>query len=143
MGLPASNPKKERVMVTAAMDKKTAEAVLKAEDARCRALMEKDLEALENLLSRDLVFVHSSGHRDDYDRHMEILRSPYLHYPNIVRKGMKVRLMGSVAIMTGQADITVQVEGQPANTVKAHVLQVWEHDHGRWRMSAYQATRAL
>lgn len=129
-------------MINAAKDKKITEAVVEAEHARCRAMVEKDFDTLEKLLSPQLVFTHSSGHRDDYDRHLEILRAPF-HYQNIVRKGLKVRLAGSVAIMTGQADITVQVEGQAALSVKVHILQIWEQDNGMWRMSAYQATRAL
>lgn len=130
-------------MAIAVADEKIIDAVLEAEHARCRAMIEKDFDALEKLLSRELYFVHSTGHRNDYDRHQEILGSPTFYYQDIVRRGLKVRLVGSVAIMTGLAEITVQVEGQPVKTVKVQIAQVWEQEAGRWRMSVYQATRAL
>lgn len=130
-------------MAIAAADEKIIDAVLDAEHARCRATIEKDFGTLEKLLSRQLRFVHSSGHRDDYDRHLEILGSPTFGYQNIVRQGLKVRLAGSVAIMSGLADITFQVQDQPAQTVKVQIVQIWEQEGSHWRMSVYQATRAL
>ena len=116
------------------------QAVLAAEEARCKALLDNDIETLRDLLSPDLTHTHTNGKTEDYNLYLSLLNGP-MKYIGIKRRDLSVRFYGPVAIMEGLADMTGKVgDGDPISLV-CRMLQVWVETDGKWRMTAFQGTR--
>src|ERR1700754_2919767 len=57
-----------------------ARAVLAAEDRRYRAMLDADLDALDELCAEELSYAHSNGARDTKAEYVEKIRSGYYVY---------------------------------------------------------------
>ena len=116
------------------------DAVLAADAARCSALVAGDVDALGALLTDDLVFVHSSGNRDDKDRVLRAVGSGAVVYESIDVAQVAGRIVGDVAYLTGDICLKVVNRGEPV-TVDNHFLSVWVRDQDRWQLAAFQGTK--
>ena len=113
--------------------------LLLAEERRCAALIEKDVEALRGLVTADYVHTHGNGHMDDHESYFAMLAGPIV-YTKMDRRDLSVRLYGDAAVMVG--DLAVAVKPHPdAETISVsfRVQQVWIGGGGEWRSCAYQA----
>ena len=122
------------------MDRQVIDEVLAAEDARLAAIDERNFDALERLIADDLSYVHSdTGEYQDKPALLERLRDSPRSYK---RRGLRVRLYGDVAVMTGEIDITIDaLEGvADERHVFSFATQVWIHRDDRWQMVVFQAT---
>jgi ketosteroid isomerase-like protein len=54
---------------------------------------------------------------------------------------VRVRVHGDTAVITGRATVEVRMAGRAA-TVPLRFLDVWVKREGRWRLLAWQSTRA-
>jgi ketosteroid isomerase-like protein len=114
--------------------------VLAAEEARCKALVDRDFDRIRELLSPQLTHTHTGGNTEDFELYMSLLQGP-MQYISIIRRDLSVRLHGPVAVMDGMAETTGRLgEGDPM-TLNTRVLQVWVEEGDRWRMVAFQATK--
>jgi ketosteroid isomerase-like protein len=113
----------------------TAEAdVRAAELERCRAISERDWDALDRLLAEDLTHTHMHGRVDDKRALVENLRLR----PRTVRRGeLKIRLYGDIAIMNGRQYLDL---GDGETEIEA--IQVWQRADDNWRLLAFQASPA-
>lgn len=120
----------------------TAAEALQAEDARYDAQMEDDLEALDQLLGKDLVYIHSSTVQDTKASFIESLRSGKVSYNEMERSGTKVRTFGPVAIITGKAVFEVTVRGKD-KTLNLLFHSVWVKREAGVQFVSWQATRIV
>lgn len=117
------------------------EAVLAAETARQRALIAKDLEALDALFDDALVHVHAPG-----EAHTKALLLEHVAtrgvYLEITRGDLLVRLIGDeVAIVTGPITNRMKAPGGGERTLSGEVTQVLRRaGDGRWRFVSFQMT---
>jgi dTDP-4-dehydrorhamnose 3,5-epimerase len=115
-------------------------AVIDALEAeRCRALLARDMEALQRLCSDRLVYTHTSTRRDTKESFLRRVETGYYEYLEFTRGVPKVTVLGSTAFVNGQLDSRVIVEGT-AKMLHNAILTVWVHEQGRWQFAAYQAT---
>ena len=113
-------------------DAATAAIVRSAELERCRAISERDWDALDWLLAADLTHTHMNGRVDDKRALVENLHLR----PRTVRRGeLKVRLYGGIAIMNGRQYLDLG-----AGEIENEAIQVWQQIAGRWRLLAFQAS---
>lgn len=89
----------------------TADEALKAEDARYAAQTSSDFAAMDRLFGDDLIYVHSTAAVDGKASYIEKQRAS-LHYRVMKSSDVKVRVFGCLAIITGQGDYEVTVDGK-------------------------------
>ncbi|SEM43118.1 protein of unknown function [Variovorax sp. YR750] len=114
--------------------------LLDLEAQRCDAMQRADFARLREILHPGLTHVHAKGQTDDYESYF---RSGGTHvtYQQIERSDLKVRLLGTSALMTGrQLLVAVRKDGSGTVRIDSRVMQVWTHDEGRWRQLAFQTT---
>jgi ketosteroid isomerase-like protein len=117
-------------------------AVLAREAQRREALVSRDIAALENLFTDDLVHVHASGQIDDKPRLIRQVRDGVFRFVDIARGPLHVRLYDRVAVMTGTMTNTLQGKDTSSNVVsQLHVTQVWILTPDGWKQSSFQSTR--
>ena len=119
-------------------------SVLQAEEKRRTALVANDAEALAPLMAPELVYVHSTGGRDNRQSYLESLRSGTLRYLEVTFSDLQVHeLPGQTAIVTGRMKAAIIRHGQ-ALEVNSHFMTVWARDErGQpWRLYAHQGTSA-
>ncbi len=68
-----------------------------AEDARYKAMIDRDYAALERLLADDLLYTHSSAVTDTKQSYLESLKSGRTRYLAARRDGVVIRGYGDVA----------------------------------------------
>ena len=118
----------------------TVADALQAEDARYEAQIEDDFEALDALLAKDLVYVHSSTVQDTKTSFIESLRSGKVSYHSMERSNTKVRIFGNVAIITGNAVFEVTARGRD-KTLNLLFHSVWVNRDSGLQFVSWQATR--
>jgi hypothetical protein len=89
----------------------TADEALKAEDSRYVAQTKSDFDAMQQLFGDDLVYTHSTAVVDGKASYIEKQRAS-LHYRVMKSSDVKVRVFGCLAIITGQGDYEVTVDGK-------------------------------
>lgn len=115
------------------------EDVLALEEKRCAAMTARDADALAAMLHDDLVYTHSSGVVDDKATYLDAIRSGRTLYHSIERTGERVRAYGGTALVTGNADIEVDVGGQH-KSLRLCYLDVWTRTPQGWKFVAWQST---
>ena len=117
----------------------TVAEALQAEDARYDAQMEKNLEALDRLIGKELVYIHSSSVQDTKASFIESLRSGKVVYHSMERSDTKVRTFGNVAIVTGKAVFEVTARGRD-KTLNLLFHSVWVKRETGVQFVSWQAT---
>ena len=117
----------------------TVADALQAEDARYDAQIENDLDALDRLFGKDLVYIHSSTVQDTKASFIESLRSGKVSYHSMERSGTKVRTFGNVAIITGKAVFEVTARGKD-KTLNLLFHSVWVNRESGLQFVSWQAT---
>jgi ketosteroid isomerase-like protein len=112
------------------------------ERARRDALVNDDMAALADLVTDDLVHVHTTG---TVQGKAELLghAGGFLRFIEVERGPLTIRRIGeSAAVMTGAMTNTVKrrdVDERVA--VRAFVTQIWVRQDGTWRAASFHATR--
>ena len=120
-------------------DRGVVEQVLAAEQARCRALSEGDLDALSDLLGDEFTYAHAGGRADSKAEHLEAMRTK----PRRTEiEGISVLPYGEVAVTQAKhvTHLTPNPDGSPRVSYM-QVLQVWVKRDDRWQLVARQGTR--
>lgn len=119
----------------------TENEVLYAEDARYAAQTANDFPAMEILFGDDLVYVHSTAVVDTKASFMDSIRSGRVKYRRMGRVEEKVRIYGSVGIITGRARFDVTADGADS-TVELLFHSVWTKRTPGMQFVSWQATLA-
>lgn len=109
------------------------------ENARYRAMVSNDLDALERLLSDDLIYTHSSARVDTKSAYIESLRSGKVRYVSAERQQDSFRQYGDIVIIHGRMKAHAIVDGveKSLNNV---FLCVWKRDAQGWQMNSWAST---
>jgi ketosteroid isomerase-like protein len=111
----------------------------RAEEARYRAMIDRDFAALEAILADDLLYTHSSAVTDTKQSYLESLRSGKVRYFDVKRDGVVVRGYGDVAVVHGHGAIQAEVDGEP-RALDNIFVNVWVRRDGRWQMVHWAST---
>jgi len=117
----------------------TVADALQAEDARYEAQIDCDFDALDTLLGKDLVYIHSSTVQDTKASFIESLRSEKVSYHSMERSNTKVRIFGNVAIITGKGVFEVTARGRD-KTLNLLFHSVWVKRDSGLQFVSWQAT---
>lgn len=116
------------------------EEVRMEDEVRRVAMLHADVSALDNLLADDATIVWGDGTIDDKQSMLALFSSGRLRYSQFDYENTRVRLYGDTAVVTGQARVRLQSDGQ-VMAHHVHVTRVYVRDHDRWRLVASQTTR--
>ena len=118
----------------------TAEEALKAEDMRYAAQTSNDFAALERMFSPDLIYVHSSAIVDNKQSYIDSMRTGTVIYKTMRQSDVVVRTAGCLAILTGNGNYDVQVNGKDMN-VQLRFHSIWQKKDGAMQYLSWQSTR--
>lgn len=120
---------------------RTRERLMKMEQRRCAALMEKDILSLNNILAVDLVHVHANGRVDSRATYLDYVQSD-VEFLEVRRGGLRVTVDGAAALMSGLQTSIVKLPGdvEAGRRIDAFVVQYWSLREARWQQVSFQAT---
>lgn len=121
-------------------DDATRAEILAVEQQRQQALLAVDLETLRDLYDDSLVHTHAPGLTHNKDQLLEHVatRQAYL---DMSRGELAIRLIGSVAIVTGRLTNRLRSPDGGERVVGGQVIQVLRRcEDGRWRFVSFQMT---
>ena len=92
------------------------------------------------LLSPTLVYVHSTGVRDDRASYLAKLASGSLRYLALAFEDLQVQQVGQAAVVQGAMRATVRKDGVDKD-VSSLFMTVWSAQaDGTWQLQAHQGT---
>jgi ketosteroid isomerase-like protein len=118
----------------------SGQMVVDLDRKRMDAMGQKDLAALDVLISDDLVYTHSTARLDTKKSLLGAMESGATVYTSVVPSEVKAQDLGDTVVLTGTARIGVQSQGRP-NSFAVRFTDVWSNQSGRWQMVAWQSTR--
>jgi ketosteroid isomerase-like protein len=112
-----------------------------AESALYRAMIAKDIAALDEILTDDIFYIHSPGFAEDKGAYLAGVKKGLYDYEAVTSRNVTIKLMGDAAVMHGIADMRVGETGKPMKLLHLLFTLAWVHTDGAWRLSVRQATR--
>lgn len=110
------------------------EELMHLEQERCRAFLELDEAVMRDLLSDDYTHVHMNGHMEDKQAFLDMLSK---RQRTIAREGLRIRVHGDAAIMTGRM-LTTRDTPSGSETMDTFATQTWVKQPGGWKLAAIQ-----
>ena len=110
------------------------------EDRRYAAMVDADLDALDELLSDDVMYAHSDATVDSKASYLELLRNGTLVYHSLEHTTEAVVSRPGVVVVGGTMSGSIHMNGV-AKTLNSRVAAVWVAEGDRWRLLAFQPTR--
>ena len=110
------------------------------EDRRYAAMVDADLDALDELLSDDVMYAHSDATVDSKASYLELLRNGTLVYHSLEHRTETVVSRPGVVVVSGTMSGSIHMHGA-AKTLNSRVAAVWVAEGDRWRLLAFQPTR--
>lgn len=116
------------------------QTVIDLDKKRMSAMAQKDIATLNELISNDLVYTHSSARLDTKQSLIGNMESGSTVYTSVVPSDVKATECGDTVILTGSCKISVMANGKP-NSFGVRFTDVWANKGGKWQMVAWQSTR--
>ncbi|HUB96054.1 MAG TPA: nuclear transport factor 2 family protein [Stellaceae bacterium] len=113
--------------------------LLRLEDERCKAILAGDAAVLERLMSKDIVYTHSSGRLDTKASFIGSITSGTTKYKRIERRSLATLVRNGFACLTGAVEIDVETGGRVLN-LNLRFSNVWEKTAGGWQQILWQST---
>ena len=119
----------------------TVREILLLEKSLYRAMIDRDYRRLGELLSDDLVYMHSTAIAESKTEYLAAVAKGLYEYERIESTDVSVRIHGDTAVETGRVEMSVSAAGEPKTTIHLLFTLVWVKRAGRWRLQIRQATR--
>src|SRR4051794_10030512 len=114
--------------------------VIELDRKRMTAMAQKDLATLNEVISDDLVYTHSSARLDTKQSLIGNMEAGSTVYTSVVPSDVKALDCGDTVILTGSCRISVMANGKP-NSFGVRFTDVYANKGGKWQMVAWQSTR--
>lgn len=106
-----------------------------------QALIEPNADSLELLASTSLSYGHSSGMVENRDEFIDALVSGKSNFLSIQFTDQQITTSGDVAVVRHQLDAETEDMGKARANIRLHVLTVWQHTEGQWKLLTRQAVK--
>ena len=129
--------------VAQTIEKAPENEVLRVENERVQAVLQRDTAALEQLLADELIYTHSTGRVDSKARFIHSIESGDLNYLAMNHSNLDARVYGDVAVLTGRSAVRVKSPhtGNQIVDLDLRFLNVYAKRKGQWQQVAWQSTR--
>ena len=114
--------------------------IIDLDKKRMTAMAQKDIATLNELLSNDLVYTHSSARLDTKQSLIGAMESGATVYTAVVPSDVKAQDLGDTVVLTGSCRISVNAGGRP-NSFGVRFTDVYANKAGKWQMVTWQSTR--
>lgn len=116
--------------------------VLSALETWKKALLEKNVTVLKEVLAEDLSYGHSNSKIETKAKFIGAIESGAAVYKTLEMPDMEIKITGKTAIVRHKMFADIVDEGKAMKT-NLGVLQVWIKKKGKWQLLARQAFRLL
>jgi ketosteroid isomerase-like protein len=127
------------VLSFAAANAETPEQIQALDREWAQACVQADIAKLEQILSDDLTYTHSSGRTQTKAEFIATVREGKTRYRSIEFLQSSVRVYENSAVSNNEVRVNLTVDGKDV-TVHARFLHVWVK-HDRWQLAAHQGTK--
>lgn len=114
--------------------------IIALDKERMQAMANKDIDKLNDLLCKNLVYTHSSARLDTKQSLIGGIESGSTAYKSVEPSDVEAQDLGDVVVLTGTAQIYVVSNGTP-NEFGVRFTDVYQNQGGTWRMVAWQSTK--
>ena len=108
--------------------------VLNAQSSRISAMIDADIDKLNELLTDDLTYAHTTGWTETKTGYLETIKSGRINYVSFVPKDVEIRIYDETAVLTGKVDVNL---GRTDFTIR--FLEVQRKVDGIWKLTAWQS----
>jgi hypothetical protein len=115
--------------------------ITQREDELYRAMLAFDYVALDQILSDEVSYIHSTGVVETKAAYFAGLRAGLYEYGDIRISGAVTRRFDGVAMTTGVMEMLVGANGSAKTIIRLQHVLVWRQEAGTWRLLLRQATR--
>ena len=119
--------------------REAASRILALENAWNQAEVKQDARAMDLLLADDFVYVDEDGSSKTKGQWLAQVKSGADHYEQLSNSGMRVRLFGDVAVVTGQYHERLRVGGKVV-VHSGRFTDLWIQQAGQWKCISSQST---
>jgi ketosteroid isomerase-like protein len=116
------------------------QTIIDLDKKRMSAMAQKDIATLNELISDDLIYTHSSARLDTKASLIGNMESGSTVYTSVVPSDVKAQDLGDTVVLTGTCRIGVNSGGR-ANSFGVRFTDVYAKKGGRWQMVTWQSTR--
>jgi ketosteroid isomerase-like protein len=116
------------------------EMIIALDKERMRAMADKDIAKLNNLICNDLIYTHSSARLDTKASLIGAMESGATVYTSVEPSDVKALDLGDAVVLTGAARISIEANGEP-RSFGVRFTDVYQNQNGTWRMVAWQSTK--
>jgi ketosteroid isomerase-like protein len=113
--------------------------ITKLEDARYKAMIDKDYAGLDRLLADSLIYTHSSAVVDTKANWIDGMKAGKYDYRSAERTDVAMQVCGDAVVVTGRAEMQIFSGGNP-RTLRNRFINVWAKGAKGWQMVAWQST---
>ncbi len=117
-----------------------AQMIIELDKKRMTAMGQKDIATLNELLSDDLIYTHSSARLDTKQSLIGAMESGKTVYTAVVPSDVKAQDCGDAVVLTGVARISVKA-GAEERSFSVRFADVYAKKGGKWQMVTWQSTR--
>ncbi len=114
--------------------------IIELDKKRMNAMAQKDIATLNELISDDLIYTHSTARLDTKKSLIGNMESGSTVYTSVVPSDVKAQDLGDTVVLTGSCRISVNSGGRP-NSFGVRFTDVYANKGGRWQMVTWQSTR--
>ena len=114
-------------------------SVLAVEKSRFEAMVKKDFDKLDLLISEDLCYVHSNGNIDTKASFIGAIRAGSSSYDDITVEKADIRIYENTAIINGECTFHRKKEDGSPNNTQLRYTNVYVKQHGAWQMVTWQS----
>ncbi|MCU1322682.1 MAG: hypothetical protein JWM43_2331 [Acidobacteriaceae bacterium] len=105
------------------------------------AQLNADVATMDKLLSDDYIGISLNGQVNTKSQQMERIGSRRIALTRLELSDMKVKLIGSIAIVTSRAEVEGISDSQPIKGIYRYT-RVYQHlPNGAWKITSFEATR--
>jgi ketosteroid isomerase-like protein len=115
--------------------------VEKLEEAWRAAEMSGDADAMDKLLSDDYVGITMTGQVVTKTQQLDRMRNRSMVVKSIALTDVKVKLIGTTAVVTSLADVDGTNDGEPMHGMYRYTRVYTRLPTGSWRITNFEATR--
>ncbi|MDN5005488.1 nuclear transport factor 2 family protein [Bradyrhizobium sp. GCM10027634] len=112
--------------------------IVSADQARIAALLNRDRQALQDIISDQLIYVHSSGREETKELYVERVAKGEYDYRSFVITRRDLRVLNDFVFDNGDSEIDIVVNGQ-LREIAGRYLMVWKREDGRWRLFRFHS----
>ena len=125
------------VVVLAQEDKK--QEVLKTEKQRFQAMVDRDSEVLNDIISDDLSYIRSNGFVETKESFINAVMNKTKKYDDITIEKTTIRMYGRTGVIYGDCTYHRKDENGNSNNVKLRYTDVYANIDGKWKFVAWQS----